>query len=127
MGIMTRSAADRRGLAPTAIRNPLDTLLDEAAEKQLTLREALAVLFERGSGVQGRTAPSRELSSSRTARAVRELVDFSFEAQPRVANVRCGNQRRGGRSRAATRCYCAASLRSAKTHLAIALVREAIR
>ena len=38
----------------TAIRDQLDSLLDEAAEKQLTPREALAFLIERVA--QGRTA-----------------------------------------------------------------------
>ena len=45
------------------------------------------MLFKWEVAVQGRTAPDRELLTSRTARAVRELVDFSFEAQPRVANA----------------------------------------
>ena len=43
----------------TAIRDQLDNLLDEAAERKLTLRESLAMLVEREGVSQGRT-PHRD-------------------------------------------------------------------
>ena len=67
----------------TAIRDQLDSLLDEAAEKQLTLREALAFLVERE---VSRKDERRIEMAFKIAHfpAVRELADFDFEAQPSV-------------------------------------------
>ena len=44
---MRRFSAGLTRLQLTAIRDQLDSLLDEAADKQLTLREALVFLVER--------------------------------------------------------------------------------
>ena len=67
----------------TAIRDQLDSLLDEAAEKKLTLREALAFLVERE---VSRKDERRIEMAFKIAHfpAVRELADFDFEAQPSV-------------------------------------------
>ena len=67
----------------TAIRDQLDSLLDEAAEKKLTLREALSFLVERE---VSRKDERRIEMAFKIAHfpAVRELADFDFEAQPSV-------------------------------------------
>ena len=70
----------------TAIRDQLDSLLDEAAEKKLTLREALAFLVERE---VSRKDERRIEMAFKIAHfpAVRELADFDFKAQPSIWSV----------------------------------------
>ncbi len=65
----------------TAIRDELDSLLDEAADKQLTLREALAFLVERE---VSRKDERRIEMAFKIAHfpAVRELADFDTAAAP---------------------------------------------
>ena len=67
----------------TAIRDQLDNLLDEAAEKKLTLREALAMFVERE---VARKDERRIEMAFKIAHfpMVRELADFDFKAQPSV-------------------------------------------
>ena len=110
----------------TAIRDQLDSLLDEAAEKKLTLREALAFLVERE---VLRKDERRIEMAFKIAHfpAVRELADFDFKAQPSI-------DERQVRELATSRWIAhgdAALLLGppgvGKTHLAIALGREAIR
>ena len=110
----------------TAIRDQLDSLLDEAAEKKLTLREALAFLVERE---VSRKDERRIEMAFKIAHfpAVRELADFDFKAQPSI-------DERQVRKLATSRWIAhgdAALLLGppgvGKTHLAIALGREAIR
>ncbi len=110
----------------TAIRDQLDSLLDEAAEKELTLREALAFLVERE---VSRKDERRIEMAFKIAHfpAVRELADFDFKAQPSI-------DERQVRELATSRWVAhgdAALLLGppgvGKTHLAIALGREAIR
>ena len=110
----------------TAIRDQLDSLLDEAAEKKLTLREALAFLVKRE---VSRKDERRIEMAFKIAHfpAVRELADFDFKAQPSI-------DERQVRELATSRWIAhgdAALLLGppgvGKTHLAIALGREAIR
>lgn len=65
----------------TAIRDQLDTLLDEAARSDMTLREALAFLVQREIA---RRDERRISMASKLAQFpfVRELAGFEFEAQP---------------------------------------------
>ena len=65
----------------TAIRDQLDTLLDEAARSKMTLREALAFLVSREIA---RRDERRISMSSKLAQFpfVRELDGFDFDAQP---------------------------------------------
>ena len=67
----------------TAIRNQLDSLLDEAAEKKLTLREALAFLVEREVSRKDERRIEMALKIAHFP-AVRELADFDFKAQPSI-------------------------------------------
>ena len=110
----------------TAIRDQFDSLLDEAAEKGMTLREAVAFLVERE---VARRDERRIEMAFKIAHfpAVRELADFDFKAQPSV-------DERQVRELAASRWVAhgdAALLLGppgvGKTHLAVALGREAIR
>ena len=65
----------------TAIRDQLDSLLDEAARRELSLREALAFLVEREIA---RKDERRITMASKIAHfpAVRDLDGFAFAAQP---------------------------------------------
>jgi len=110
----------------TCIRDQLDSLLDEAAARNLTLREAVAFLVGRE---VARKNERRQEMAFKIAHfpVVRELADFDFKAQP-------GVDRRQVRELAASRWIAhgdAVLLLGppgvGKSHLAIALGREAIR
>ena len=110
----------------TAIRDQLDNLLDEAAEKKLTLREALAMFVEREVSRKDERRIEMALKIARFP-MVRELADFDFKAQPSV-------DRRQVRELATSRWVAHGDALLVlgppgvgKTHLAIALGREAIR
>ena len=110
----------------TAIRDQLDSLLDEAARRELTLRETLALL----SSARSRRKDERRIEmASKIAHfpTVRELDGFDFAAQPSL-------DKRQIRELAACRWVAHGEALLllgppgvGKTHLAIALGREAIR
>ena len=126
-------AADPQGLEAmltrlhlTAIRDQLDTLLDEAAKREMTLREAVGFLCERE---VSRRDERRVEMATKIAHfpTLRDLDSFDFTAQPSLDKGHI-------RDLAASRwvAHGEASPLSGppgvgKTHLAIALGRAAIR
>jgi DNA replication protein DnaC len=110
----------------TAIRDQLDSLLDEIAKRELTLREAVALLCERE---LGRRNERRIEMASKIAHfpTLRDLDGFDFTAQPSLDKQQI-------RELAACRWVAHGDALLllgppgvGKTHLAIALGRAAIR
>jgi len=109
----------------TAIRDRLDTLLDEAARQELNLREALAFLCQAEVEHKDQRRIAMGLSVARFP-AVRTLESFEYEAQPAVDPKQI-------RELATSRWVANGDTMLfqgppgvGKTHLAIALGREAI-
>lgn len=109
----------------TAIREQLDSLLDEAARRELTLREALAYLCEVEIARKDQRRTAMGVSIARFP-AVRTLESFDFDAQPSI-------DKKQVRELATSRWVANGDALLllgppgvGKTHLAIALGRAAI-
>jgi DNA replication protein DnaC len=68
-------------LSLTALRDQLDTLLDEAARRELSLREALALLCEAEVARRDERRIQMAMSIAKFP-FVRTLEEFEYDAQP---------------------------------------------
>ena len=85
MGVQTPEELDRMltRLKLTAVRDQLDSLLDEAARSELTLRDALAFLCEREIARKDQRRIDMSFGLAKFP-FVRDLAGFDFAAQPSI-------------------------------------------
>jgi len=109
----------------TAMRDQLDSLLDEAARAQMTLREALLFMTERE---VDRRDSRRIQMGMKLARfpCVRSLEGFDFDAQPSIDGGQVRDLATGRWIGHGQALLLLGPPGVGKTHLAIALGREAV-
>ena len=110
----------------TAIRDQLDSLLDEAAHRELSLRETLTLLCEREVARKDERRIEMAMSIAKFP-FVRDLAGFDFQAQPsldprQVRDLAAGRFVANGEA-----VLLLGPPGVGKTHLAVAIGREAIR
>ena len=97
----------------TAIRDQLDNLLDEAADKKLTLREALAFLVEREVARKDERRIEMALKIAHFP-MVRESPTSTSRPSPASTGARCESWRRRGGWLTGTRSWCSVRPGSAR-------------
>jgi len=108
-----------------AIRDQLDTLLDEAARRELTLRDALQFLCEREIARKDERRVAMGMKLAKFP-AVRELSGFDFGAQPSVDEKQIRELATGRFIAHGESVLFLGPPGVGKTHLAVAVGRGAI-